>query len=204
MPLPNAGCKPLLLNRGDASSAGLSVVTQFSSTQSSRRILLQIGKIYRIEVELKRRRTGPGLRRQARRILLRRIYDHLARLFDHLKKHRHRILPKSNLGKALKYARDQWPHLVPCFEDGRIEFDKNQTEGSIRPTKLGMKKWMFFGCEHTGQRSAVIHTLVENISRAGHDAEAYLRWVFERLPGMTNQDDLRELLPAAWIRQHEA
>ena len=42
--------------------------------------------------------------------------------------------------------------------------------------------------------------MVENIRRAGLDPEAYLKWVFERMPSMTNQDDLRALLPAAWIK----
>lgn len=162
-------------------------------------ILLQIGKIYRIEAELKRRRAGPDLRRRARRILLRRIHRHLARLFDHLKKHRRRILPKSALGKALSYARDQWPHLEPCFEDGRIEFDNNQTEGAIRPTKLGMKNWMFFGGEHTGQRSAIIYTFVEQVRRHGEDPQAYLEWVFDKLMRDPEPENPRDLLPAAWI-----
>lgn len=162
-------------------------------------ILLQIGKIYRIEAELKRRRAGPDLRRRARRILLRRIHRHLAKLFDHLHKHRRRILPKSALGKALSYARDQWPHLAPCFEDGRIEFDNNQTEGAIRPTKLGMKNWMFFGGEHTGQRSAIVYTFVEQVRRHGEDPHAYLEWVFERLMHDPEPENPRALLPAAWI-----
>lgn len=167
-------------------------------------ILLQIGKIYRIEAELKRRRAGPDLRRRARRILLRRIHRHLARLFDHLKKRRRRILPKSALGKALNYARDQWPYLEPCFEDGRIEFDNNQTEGAIRPTKLGMKNWMFFGGEHTGQRSAIVYTFVEQVRRHGEDPQAYLEWVFDKLMRDPEPENPRALLPAAWVEARQA
>ena len=135
-------------------------------------------------------------------MLLPRIYRHLAKLFKHLETHR-RILPKSNLGKALKYARDQWPHLQPCFEDGRIEFDNNLTEGAIRPTKLGMKNWMFIGGEHTGWRSAVVYTFVEQIRRHGQDPHAYFEWVFEKLMHDPAPDEIPALLPAAWIAERK-
>lgn len=166
-------------------------------------ILLQIGKIYRLEARLKNRRAGPGLRKRARRILLRRIYHHLQRLFQHLQKHR-RILPKSTLGKALKYAIDQWPHLNPCFDDGRIEWDNNLTENAIRPTKLGAKNWMFIGGKETGWRSAVIYTFVEQVRDYGHDPFAYFEWVFEKLMHNPPDDELDELLPDAWVKLQKA
>ena len=50
----------------------------------------------------------------------------------------------------------------------------------------------------TGQRSAIIYTLVECARRHGHDPEAYLANILERLPSMTNQDDLGALLPSRW------
>lgn len=162
-------------------------------------IILQIGKIYRLEARLKNRRAGPELRKRARQILLRRIYRHLQELFKHLQKH-HRILPKSALGKALKYAIDQWPHLEPCFEDGRIEWDNNLTENAIRPTKLGAKNWMFIGGKETGWRSAVIFTFVEQVRSHGHDPFAYFEWVFEKLMHNPPEDELEGLLPEAWIK----
>ena len=54
------------------------------------------------------------------------------------------------------------------------------------------------GGETTGQRAAIIYTLVECASRCGHPVETYLADVLERLPAMTNQDDLGALLPARW------
>ena len=58
---------------------------------------------------------------------------------------------------------------------------------------------MFIGADQAGWRSAVIYTMIENIRRAGKDPYAYLKWVFERLPSMTNQDDLHELTPQSWL-----
>ena len=31
------------------------------------------------------------------------------------------VAPKSTLGKALHYLREQWPYLIRYLEDGRLE-----------------------------------------------------------------------------------
>ncbi|MDA8976367.1 transposase [bacterium] len=111
---------------------------------------------------------------------------------------------KSALGKALSYAVDQWSHLEPCFEDGRIEFDNNLTENAIRPTKLGAKNWMFIGGKETGWRSAVIYTFVEQVRSQGLDPFAYFEWVFERLMHNPPDEELDELLPDAWVKLQKA
>lgn len=165
-------------------------------------ILLQIRKIYGIEARLKDQRAGPLERQKIRWLEARRIYSHLQNLFQHLKKTR-RILPKSALGKALNYALDQWSHLEPCFLDGQIEFDNNHTEGAIRPTKLGMKNWMFIGRKETGWRSAVIYTFVEQVRRHGFDPFAYFQWVFEKLMHDPSEGEFEALLPENWIKSQQ-
>ena len=148
----------------------------------------------------KRKRRHLSAEFKARWIETRRHYDHLAKLFAHLHKTRPRsILPQSNLGKALSYALKQWEHLEPCFLDGQIELDNNLTEGAIRPTKPGMKNWMFIGNEKTGWRSAVIYTFVEQIRRHGLDPYAYFEWVFEKLMHDPAKEELEELLPVNWV-----
>ena len=163
-------------------------------------ILYQIGEIYDIERRLKQQQSTALDRQRARWLQTRRHYDHLTKLFAHLQKTRTlSILPQSNLGKALTYALKQWKHLDPCFLDGQIELDNNLTEGAIRPTKLGMKNWMFIGNEETGWRSAVIYTFVEQIRRHGLDPYAYFEWVFEKLMHDPAEDELEELLPVNWV-----
>ena len=168
-------------------------------------IFHQIGLLYRLEAELKKRDASPRLRWRARRrwSLLR--YHHLAKLFKHLRRRR-RILPKSPLGEALHYALGQWPHLAPCFEDGRIELDNNLAENAIRPTKLGHKNWMFVGGKDTGWRSAVIYTFVEQVRAHGMDPLRYFEWVFEQLMREPNpgEEEIDEMLPSAWVQQQNA
>ena len=41
--------------------------------------------------------------------------------------------PKSKLGIALNYLKNQWPTLITYLEDGRIELSNNRAERSIKP-----------------------------------------------------------------------
>ncbi|GAA5119679.1 transposase domain-containing protein [Luteolibacter yonseiensis] len=66
-----------------------------------------------------------------------------------------------------------------------------------RSTAVGKKNWLFVGGEDTGDRSAVIYTLLESARRNGHEPYAYLRDVLERLPDTTTAG-LDALLPVNW------
>jgi transposase len=167
-------------------------------------ILYQISEIYHLESRLTRRRAGPKLRKRARKLLLTRTYHHLENLFAHLQKNRRTILPKSALGKALKYACDQWSKLLPCLEEEQIAWDNNRVENDIRPTKLGMKNWLFIGRAETGWQTAVIYTLVEQIRSQGKDPAAYLTWLFEKLIHEPPEEDFPALLPKSWLARQKA
>lgn len=171
-------------------------------TRISAWVLLQIGKIYRLEAKLRERNARPELRERARRRWSLRIYQHLIRFTQHLILRR-RFTPKSPLGKALHYAQHEWPQLAACFENGQLEFDNNAVENAIRPTKLGHKNWMFVGGKDTGWRSAVIYTFVEQVRSRGANPYAYFEWVFEKLmhKPSPSAEQLDQLLPTAWLQQ---
>ena len=163
-------------------------------------IMALIGQLFAIEATLRKQRAGPGQARHTRQeqsqLLVHQIKERLTKL-----KH---CLPKSTLGKARNYALGLWTKLEVFLDNGEIPLDNNPVENAIRPTKLGAKNWMFIGNEDTGWRSAVIYTLVENIRQGGGDPYAYLKDVLTQLPRMTNQDDLRPLLPASWLATQRA
>ena len=110
-----------------------------------------------------------------------------------------RYLPQSLMGKAIAYAMGQWPSLLVCLEDGRLELDNNRVENAIRPSAVGKKNWLFIGEAKAGDRSAIIYTIIETCRRRGIDPFAYLREVFTRLPSMTNWQ-VPEITPAAWAK----
>lgn len=116
---------------------------------------------------------------------------------------RSKHLPKSKMGGAIQYALNQWHKLCLTHKHAE-ELDNNRCENAVRPLKLGAKNWLFVGNEDTGWRSAVIYTLIENVRREKLDPFAYLQWVFEKIPQMTNRDDLRSILPKAWVDQQRA
>ena len=46
-------------------------------------------------------------------------------------------LPKSQIGKAMRYAMDRWDKLSTYLQDGSLHIDNNAIENAIRPIALG-------------------------------------------------------------------
>src|SRR5690606_25639864 len=136
-----------------------------------------------IETELRHARAGPydraTARKQSSAPILEGLRHDLVRLRGHAS-----ITPRSPLGRAIDYALGLWPKLEVFLQHGEVEIDNNGIENAIRPTAVGKKNWLFVGGEDTGERSAVIYTLIESAKRHGHEPYAYLRDLLERLPGM--------------------
>jgi transposase len=164
-------------------------------------LLRQIGHLYRIERKLRRKRSGPRLRAAVRAHQARPVYTRLRHVLARLKTKR-RYLPRSAMGLAIDYALNLWPQLGVYLDDGRIEIDQNLCENAIRPTALGKKNWLFVGQAETGQRSAILYTLVECCRRHGIDPLAYLRDILTRLPTATNWQ-VASLTPQAWAAQRQ-
>lgn len=162
-------------------------------------ILRQLAHLYHIEKRLRENRAGPALRQAVRAAESSPIHERLKKLIDRLAQRRS-ILPKSQLGKALSYAINQWRHLQTYLSDGRVEICNNLVENAIRPTKLGAKNWLFIGREEAGQKCAILYTIVENCRRLGINPKEYLTDVLTRLPSMLAKD-AAELTPAQWQKE---
>ena len=161
-------------------------------------ILRQFAHLYQIEKHLREIHASTTQREAMRACQSRPIHQRLNRLFDHLAKRR-AILPKSQLGKAIAYARNQWATLQTYLTDGRVEIDNNLVENAIRPTKLGAKNWQFIGAEHAGEKAAIIYTIVENCRRLGIDTREYLEDILTRLPALKTSAAIH-LTPANWLK----
>lgn len=167
-------------------------------------VLQRIQQLYRNEHRFKERLASGKHPPEAIIYLRRRIHRRLLQeLRAQLLQLRSKHLPKSKMGGAIQYALNQW-HKLCLAHKHAPELDNNRCENAVRPLKLGAKNWLFVGNEDTGWRSAVIYTLIENVRRENLDPFAYLQWVFEKIPLMTNRDDLRAILPKAWIERQRA
>lgn len=158
--------------------------------------LKAIADLYAIETGLRRARAGPAeraaVRRQSSAPILEDLRDGLMRLRGCPS-----VTPKNPMGRAIDYTLGLWPKLEVFVRHGEVEIDNNATENAIRPTAVGKKNWLFMGGEDTGDRSAVIYTLIESAKRHGHEPYAYLKDLLERLPGM-KVGEIDALLPANW------
>lgn len=164
-------------------------------------ILKIIAKLYLIEENLRQAGADPPARVRARERSAERLIRLLRRAVDHLLTRP--ILPKSDLGIALRYALGQLPAMETYLHDGRVEIDNNLIENAIRPSAVGKKNWLFVGGPEAGDRSAVIYSLLISARAHGVDPEAYLRDVIEKLPGR-KAGDIDDLLPGVWADAHRS
>src|SRR5262245_9734917 len=68
-------------------------------------------------------------------------------LEEYLREQKGLALPKSQFGKTINYALNQWEALLLYASDGRLEIDNNSSERTLRPCAIGRKNWMFFGSD---------------------------------------------------------
>ncbi len=109
-------------------------------------------------------------------------------------------LPKSPLGKAIGYARNQWPALLRYLDDGRLAISNNAAERALRPFAIGRKNWLFFQREGGGKTAATIMSLLMTAKAAGIHPGDYFKDVLLRLSTCT---DVKKLTPHGW-QQHFA
>ncbi len=156
-------------------------------------LLAAIGRLYRIESRARDDGLGPDgracLRHARARPILRALRQQFSQLHD-------QVLPQSALGKAATYALNRWPELSRYAKAayGHVEIDNNGVERSIRPTKMGMKNWLFVGHPDAGWHSAVIYSVVNTCQLLKVNPHAYLMWVLPKLAAGTSRQTAR-LLP---------
>jgi transposase len=157
-------------------------------------LLAGIQRLYRIE----RRARAEGI--SGERLLElragepRRVLTLLGETIDGLQA---KVLPKSGFGRAIAYARDQWPSILRYTQIAEAELDNNGVENAIRPVALGRRNWLFAGSESGGQRAAILFSLVTTCKRLDIDPYEYLVDVIARA-GAHKLSAIGELTPRQW------
>jgi len=138
--------------------------------------LQRIGQLFDIERAIMGRPAAQ--RRQVRQSKARPVIDALAAFLDASLT---MISGRSELAKAIRYARSRWTALTRYLDDGTLEISNNAAERAIRPLALGRKNYLFAGSDAGGERAAAAYTLIETAKLNGLDPEAYLREVIGRI-----------------------
>ena len=166
--------------------------------------LAPIQRLFAIERALTNRAKARELEREAfvelrRRVRQRRSKKLVALIVeraDELSRLRS-TLPKSKLGKAVKYVLRQQKPLSTFLDDARIPIHNNDEERDLRHLKLGKKNWQILGSERGGQVACRLYSLVLSCKQADVDPQAYIEDVLGRL-STTKASDIAQLTPWAW------
>lgn len=105
--------------------------------------------------------------------------------------------PKSALGKALTYLKEQWPYLTNYLKDGRLEISNNRAERSIKPFVIDRKNFLFANTPKGATGSAVMFSLIRTAIEYGLDPYEYLSHALRVAARMdlTKSENVAALLP---------
>lgn len=173
-----------------------------SDAARSHQALAFIRQLYAIEDEVRKLdATARAARRQeqARPILV----TFAAWLDSQMTQSENPVLPKSPMGQAIAYARNNWDALGRYTSDGDLAIDNNAAERALRAVVTGRKNWLFAGSDNGGRTAAVLYSFTSTCQRHKIDSFAYLREVFTRLPTHP-VERLAELLPDHWASARAA
>ncbi|RYG97953.1 MAG: IS66 family transposase, partial [Alphaproteobacteria bacterium] len=189
---PHQGQLPVVQHVACWAHARRYLFDEFERTKSpiAEEGLRQIQALYAIEAEI----NGlPEERRHAERQA--RSKPLLAALQDWMEAQRRRLSGKSDLGKALQYALGRWDALMRYLDDGRLSIDNNLAERLLRGIAVTRKNFLFLGSDAGGERAAIIYTIAETAKLNGHNPEAYITTVLDRLAKGHLASRIDELLP---------
>lgn len=111
-----------------------------------------------------------------------------------------KVLPKSPIGKAIRYTYGHYHLLTRYHLDGRYRPDTNLIENSVRPVALGKKNFLFCGNHDAADDAAVIYSMMGCCKAQDVNFRDWLVYVLSNIHSYDNDysRDLTELLPHKW------
>ncbi len=105
--------------------------------------------------------------------------------------------PKSALGKAFTYLKEQWPYLTNYLKDGRLELSNNRAERSMKPFVIDRKNFLFANTPKGAAGSAVIFSMIQTAIENELDPYRYPTWLLKEINNadLTNTETVQKLLP---------
>ena len=88
--------------------------------------------------------------------------------------------PKSALGKAFTYLKEQWTYLTNYLKDGRLELSNNRAERSIKPFVIDRKNFLFANTPKGAKGSAMMFSLIQTAIENGLEPYRYLTWLLKK------------------------
>lgn len=161
-------------------------------------LLRSIRVLYLIERRLRNTHAPPD---QVERTRQRYAKPIIAKIENLLKENLNQQRPSSSCGKAINHALGQWDQLKRYLETGTLPIYNNGVENAIRPCKLGLKNYLFFGSFEAGAHNTVLYTLIESCKAAGLNLRAYLEHVIKELKHQPARDLTPTKVAKLWETQ---
>jgi transposase len=152
-------------------------------------MLEKIGKLYEIEREIKNFSFDQRkiIRQEKAVPLLKFISEFL---------HKINAPPKSLLGIAVTYCKNQWNELIRYIDYGEAQISNCWIENQVRPFAIGRRNWLFIGNELSAQRAALLYSLIQSCELNNIDPRAYLEYVLKQVHHIRRKEiDPAILLP---------
>lgn len=93
------------------------------------------------------------------------------------------ISQKTKLAEAIRYMLSRWEGLTGFIDDGRIEFDSNTLERSIRSIALNRKNALFAGSDAGAEHWAVVASSAVALTRGSGRRRPLLAFTIGRSVG---------------------
>jgi transposase len=158
----------------------------------AREALGYIGKLYKIERELREKKLPPARFLSERGRQAAAVLDRFKAWLD---KRALETPPSLLLGKAIQYTLGQWDKLTAYVECAYLTPDNNACENAIRPFVLGRKNWLFNKSPAGAESSCGMYSLIETAKQNGLEPFRYLYALFHCAPLVTGEKEWEDLLP---------
>jgi transposase len=174
---------------------------QGAEPQAAAEALRQIGELYDVEREI-RKRNLKGENKRLHRLthskpLVDAFFDWVNSQFE-----QQGLLPSNPLTKALAYVRERRAGLEVFLGDPDVPMDTNHLERALRAIPMGKKNWLFCWTEVGAEHAGIVQSLIATCRLHDIDPYTYLVDVLQRV-GEHPASRVAELTPRLW-KQHFA
>jgi transposase len=112
-------------------------------------------------------------------------------------------LPKSQIGKAMRYSMERWDKLSAYLRDGSLQIDNNLIENAIRPIALGRKNYLFAGSHEAARRAGIIYSFFAICKKHEVNPFLWLKYALQHIMTI-NHKNIRDLYPHNFKKSMEA
>lgn len=131
----------------------------------ARSALMRIRELYDIEERASDDEERRTLRQNESKAVLEQLQDWLIAT---------RVPKTTSLGKAIRYALNDWHRLTVFIDEPGVPLDNNATERGLRGVAIGRRVHFGSKSRRGTQVAAIYYTLIESAKAAGVDARGYL------------------------------